>query len=120
MPKNKKPSRKAAQPASPHAIPSKPWEHISIDLIGPLPESQGYNAVLVIVDRFSKMIILIATNTELNAVGTACIYRDHIPNHVTSIAFTGFFFSFFLSTLFSQDTIVAHVLLDGEGNSKSP
>ena len=69
---------KPHNPLHPHAIPSKPWEHISIDLIGPLPESQGYNAVLVIVDRFSKMIILIATNTELNAVGTARIYRDHV------------------------------------------
>ena len=78
MPKNKKPLRKAYNPLHPHAIPSKPWEHISIDLIGPLPESQGYNAVLVIVDRFSKMIILIATNTELTAVGTACIYHDHV------------------------------------------
>src|SRR6202040_2682565 len=78
MPKNKKPLRKLHNLLHPHAIPSKPWEHILIDLIGPLPESQGYNAVLVIVDRFSKMIILIATNTDLNTVGTARIYCDHV------------------------------------------
>jgi len=30
------------------------WEHISIDLITGLPESNGFNAILVIVDRFSK------------------------------------------------------------------
>src|ERR1700722_20181666 len=78
MPKNKKPLRKAAQPTSPTCYSRGTWEHILIDLIGPLPESQEYNAVLVIVDRSSKMIILIATNTELNVVGTARIYRDHV------------------------------------------
>ena len=55
-----------------------PWEHISIDLIGPLPPSSGYDAILVIVDRFSKYIIVLPTNMELSAFGTAQIYRDHV------------------------------------------
>ena len=69
---------KPHNPLCPHAIPTTPWEHISIDLIGPLPESNGFNAILVIVDRFSKMIILIATTTELTSVKTAEIYRDYV------------------------------------------
>jgi transposase InsO family protein len=69
---------KPHNPLHPHEIPTEPWEHISIDIIGPLPMSNGYDAILVIVDRFSKMIILQAINTTLNAVQTAEIYRDHV------------------------------------------
>ena len=37
-------------PLVPNEIPSYPWEVISWDLIGPLPPSNGFNAILVIVD----------------------------------------------------------------------
>jgi transposase InsO family protein len=70
--------RKPENPLHPNEIPPGPWEHISVDLIGELPESQGYNAILVIVDRFSKMIIVIPTNMELTAMGMARMYRDHV------------------------------------------
>ena len=69
---------KAHNPLHPNEIPNAPWEHISIDIIGELPESNGFNAILVIVDRFSKMIIVIPTNMELTAQGTAHIYWDHV------------------------------------------
>ena len=69
---------KPHNPLHPHAIPTTPWEHISIDLIGLLPESNGFNAILVIIDQFSKMIILIATTTELTSTKTAEYYRDYV------------------------------------------
>ena len=34
---------------------SKPWEEIALDFVGELPESEGYNAILVITDHFTKM-----------------------------------------------------------------
>jgi len=40
----------------PHSIPEECWESISVDLIGPLPESKGCNAILAVIDRFSRMI----------------------------------------------------------------
>jgi hypothetical protein len=46
-------------------VPSEPWKHISIDLIGKLVESNGYDAILLITDILSKMIIVIPTNMEL-------------------------------------------------------
>ena len=70
-----------AAPLHPNQIPDAPWEHISVDLIGPLPESKGYNAILVIVDYFSKMKRLIPTNTELTSLGTALIFRREIFKH---------------------------------------
>ena len=39
----------------PTEIPDEPWKHIMVDLITRLPESQGHNAILVVVDKFSKM-----------------------------------------------------------------
>ena len=49
-----------------------------VSLIGLLPKLNEFNAILVIVDGFSKMIILIATTTELTSVKTAEIYRDYV------------------------------------------
>jgi len=51
----------------PNLIPSRPWEVVTMDLLTDLPESEGYDAILVIVDRFSKMIRLIRTNKTLNS-----------------------------------------------------
>ena len=31
-------------------IPTKPWEIISVDMIGPLPESNSFDAILIFVD----------------------------------------------------------------------
>ena len=37
-------------PLQPNAIPKQPWEHITIDFITGLLISQGYNAIIVVVD----------------------------------------------------------------------
>ena len=58
-------------------IPEGPWQDISIDMIGPLPRSNKMDAILVIVDRFTKMIRLKAT-TSLSSEGVVQIYRDKI------------------------------------------
>ncbi len=62
----------------PNKIPSKPWEDISIDLITGLPESNTFNTIVVIVDRFSKMIKLIAATDHISSEGIARVYRDHV------------------------------------------
>ncbi len=33
-----------------NAIPSRLWTHISIDMITSLPESNGYDAIIMIID----------------------------------------------------------------------
>ncbi len=52
--------------------------HISIDMVTGLPDSHGHDAILMIVDRFSKAIIPVACNIELSAEGWARILRDHV------------------------------------------
>ena len=54
------------------------WQEISIDIIGPLPKSNGMDTIVVIVDRFTKMIRLKATTTNILSEGIAKIYRDDI------------------------------------------
>ena len=53
--------QKTSGKLQPLEVPKEPWRHISMDHIVGLPEAQGYNAILVVVDRFSKMIELIPT-----------------------------------------------------------
>ena len=71
-------------------VSQKPWEKILVDIIGPLPESLTYDAILVIVDYGTKMKILIPTNVELTAAGTAELFHHHafkrfgIPEGVVS------------------------------------
>jgi len=62
----------------PLEIPEGPWQDISINIIGPLPKSNGMDAIVVIVDRFTKMIRLKAMTTNISSEGIARIYRDEI------------------------------------------
>ena len=59
-------------------IPQGPWQEISIDIIGPLPKSNGMNAIVVIVDWFTKMVQLKATTTNVSLEEIVKIYRDNI------------------------------------------
>ena len=55
-----------------------PWQEISIDIMGPLLKSNEMDAIVVIVDRFMKMIRLKTTITNISLKGIAKIYRDDI------------------------------------------
>jgi len=62
----------------PNAIPEKPWSHILADFIIKLPLAQGYNAILVICNCFSKMVHFIATTEKTSAEGLAKLFQDHV------------------------------------------
>ena len=59
-------------------ISQEPWLEISIDIIGSLPKSNGMDAIVVIIDRFIKMIQLKTTMTNISSEEIAKIYRDDI------------------------------------------
>ena len=87
---NKALRQKKAALFNPHMPTESPWESISIDIIGPLPKSNGLNAILSVIDQFSKMICLIPSTTELSTKGLINIYLKQIwklhgiPKKITS------------------------------------
>jgi len=62
----------------PNEILQGSWETISVDLIGLLPESAGYNRILVIVDHFSKMACYMPINMNITAQGVAKVLWDWV------------------------------------------
>ncbi|KAL0185658.1 hypothetical protein M9458_017328, partial [Cirrhinus mrigala] len=62
----------------PLPIPKRPWSHISIDFVTGLPESQGKNTILTIVDRFSKAVHLVALTGLPSAKTTAELILEHV------------------------------------------
>jgi len=75
---NKVQHQKKAGELHPLDIPQGLWQEISIDIIGPLPKSNRIDAIVVIVNQFTKMIQLKAITTNISLKGIAKIYRDDI------------------------------------------
>jgi len=61
-----------------NSIPEKTWTHISADFIMKLPLVQEYDAILVVVDRFTKMEHFIPTTEKTSAEGLAHLFRDNV------------------------------------------
>ncbi|KAJ9534015.1 hypothetical protein QJQ45_027117 [Haematococcus lacustris] len=66
----------------PLPIPSRNWQQVSMDFIGPLPATpRGHTMIFTVVDKLSKMIHLIPTTTTATAQDTARLFFDHIFKH---------------------------------------
>jgi len=61
-----------------NSIPERPWTHISIDFITKLPLVQGYNSILVVVDRLTKMVHFISTTEKTSAEELARLFRNNV------------------------------------------
>src|SRR5450759_4000828 len=74
----------------PLSVATGPWESISMDFIQGLPMSHGFNAILTIVDRFSKMTYFVPTRKTVSATEVATVVFDHVyrmwglPTHILS------------------------------------
>jgi transposase InsO family protein len=55
----------------PLPIPERVWDSVGIDFVGPFPKSkEGNDYILVLIDRFSKMLKLRACSQKITASGT--------------------------------------------------
>ena len=63
---------------NPLPIPRGVWKSVILDYITGLPEKGGYNAILVVVDRLSKMAHYIPTTKEVDAHETARLLLHHV------------------------------------------
>jgi len=62
----------------PLAIPEERWDTISIDFISELPESGGYDAVMVAVDTVGKRSHFTETVTTVTAAGATNLYLCNV------------------------------------------
>jgi len=76
--RNKNHMEQPAGKLMPNSIPEKPWTHISADFITKLPIAQGYDSILVVVDRLTKMVHFILTTEKTSAEGLARLFRDNV------------------------------------------
>src|SRR5882724_1842819 len=84
----------------PNRVPDHCWKIISVNLITELPQSHGYDAIMVVVDYLSKRAHIIPMTSDITASGVAWLFRDHIwklhglPKEVISNQGTQFVSSF--------------------------
>ncbi|CAI7760844.1 unnamed protein product [Closterium sp. NIES-53] len=63
----------------PLPVPEQPWQVISLDFITGLPPTNaGHDAILVVIDKFSKMGHFIPTHTTARTEETAQLFFKHI------------------------------------------
>ena len=54
----------------PLTIPERPWMSVLMDFITQLPQVQGYNGIMVVVDHFSKYVFFLPTKIPCGAEWT--------------------------------------------------
>jgi protoheme ferro-lyase len=78
---NKTFNKKQADLLKPLPIPEGPWESVSMDFMVSLPPSRGFDAIMVVVDRFSKMPHFIPTKDSATAQKTRRLVFTHVFKH---------------------------------------
>ena len=70
-----KPSNRKLGLYTPLSVPSHPWESVSMDFMGGLPMSRkGHDYLYAVVDRFSKMCILMPCKNKIS-VGSGLVTK---------------------------------------------
>jgi len=62
----------------PNVVPEKPWTHISADFITKLLLAQGYDSILVVCNRITKMAHFVPTMEKTSAEGVARLFQDNV------------------------------------------
>jgi len=62
----------------PNSISKKPWAHISADFITKLPLAQGYNSILVVVDKLTKIVHFVPITEKMLVKGLARLFKDNM------------------------------------------
>ena len=63
---------------SPLPVPTGPWRSLSMDHITDLPRSEGYDAILVVVDRLTKQSVFIRANKTDDSPTLARQFQDNV------------------------------------------
>jgi hypothetical protein len=81
------PTEQASQPVAnwllnPLEVPNHRLEQVTLDFVMELPLTpSGHDAILVIVDRLSKIVHFCPTTSDVDAVGSAKLFVNHWYRH---------------------------------------
>ena len=62
----------------PNAVSEKPWQYILVDFITKLLISRGYNSILVVCNRFSKILHFIMMTEKIMVEGLSRLFRNNV------------------------------------------
>ena len=73
--------KKMAGLLQPLPIPEKPWQSVSMDFISGFPKAGECKSIFVVVDRFSKYSVFMATPKACPAEEAANLFFSHVVKH---------------------------------------
>ena len=73
--------RKEAGLLRPMPIPTKCWKSVSMDFMTHLPESKGFDSIMVVIDRVSKMAHFVPTRDTATAQEVGQFDFDKVVKH---------------------------------------
>ncbi|XP_051806513.1 uncharacterized protein LOC127534686 [Acanthochromis polyacanthus] len=81
--------RHTKAPLEPFPIPARRFDHVHVDLVGPLPPSKGFTYLLTMVDRTTRWpeVVPLSSTASTDVVGaflSAWVARFGVPSDVTS------------------------------------
>jgi hypothetical protein len=77
--RNKSRTQREAGPVQPLGVPEYNWQDMTMDFITQLPPTKrGHDAIVVFVDRMSKMVHFAPCKSSVTAVQTARLYYDNV------------------------------------------
>ncbi|CAH8832632.1 unnamed protein product [Trichobilharzia szidati] len=85
-------------------LPDRRFQHVHIDIVGPLPTSRGYTHILTAIDRFTRWAIACPLN-DISAENVALVFLDRwVSNYGVPTTITSDRGAQFQSTLFRELT----------------
>ena len=57
------------------------WKRVSVDFIMKPPKSKGYDSIMMVVDKNTKLAHFIPTKETINSSGTASLYLHNVWKH---------------------------------------
>ena len=59
-------------------IPDRPWQSIGLDFMGPLPKSNDFDYLLVVIDQLTSQVHLVPTMTTVTARSIAWLILKEV------------------------------------------
>lgn len=66
--------RRPAGMLAPLPVPTAPWQDLTMDFVEGLPKSEGYDAIMVVVDRLTKFAHFVPLCHPFNAAQVARVF----------------------------------------------